>query len=236
MGPGESLRAAVAVNLSEEPAKEALDYEVLALVDEVEEEIKTTAAAALATEAPVVRKVFFEIVDSSAGEKAENPKVAPTLAAIPEAISADPVFQEITRDATANEQQKRGFRAYDPRQSQVYAHKYNDANRNWYYFRGLLDPSPNNLFCSLNSLALGWLPISFMSLRTCTANCFLKFYVVGIANTGITKRHSNNRKPKNLALVLLPLPTIVNLNIYLFIYSNALYQLPDILSFEIKSK
>ena len=48
--PGESLRAAVAVNLSEEPAKEALDYEVLALVDEVEEEIKTTAAAALATE------------------------------------------------------------------------------------------------------------------------------------------------------------------------------------------
>merc|ERR1712066_632368 len=133
--PGESLRAAVAVNLSEEPAKEALDYEVLALVDEVEEEIKTTAAAALATEAPVVRKVFFEIVDSSAGEEAENPNVAPTLAAIPEAISADPVFQEITRDATANEQQKRGFRAYDPRQSQVYAHKYNDANSNWYYFR-----------------------------------------------------------------------------------------------------
>ena len=44
-------------------------------------------------QAPVVRKVFFEIVDSSAGEKAENPKVAPTLAAIPEAISADPVFQ-----------------------------------------------------------------------------------------------------------------------------------------------
>ena len=40
-----------------------------------------------------MRKVFFEIVDSSAGEKAENPKVAPTLAAIPEAISADPVFQ-----------------------------------------------------------------------------------------------------------------------------------------------
>merc|ERR1712066_27770 len=133
--PGESLRAAVAVNLSEEPAKEALDYEVLALVDEVEEEIKTTAAAALATEAPVVRKVFFEIVDSSAGEEAENPNVAPALAAIPEAISADPVFQEITRDATANEQQKRGFRAYDPRQSQVYAHKYNDANSNWYYFR-----------------------------------------------------------------------------------------------------
>ena len=40
-----------------------------------------------------MRKVFFEIVDSSAGEEAENPNVAPTLAAIPEAISADPVFQ-----------------------------------------------------------------------------------------------------------------------------------------------
>ena len=44
-------------------------------------------------------------------------------------------MQEIAKDAVANEQQKRGFRAYDPRQSQVYAHKYNDANSNWYYFR-----------------------------------------------------------------------------------------------------
>ena len=101
-------------------------------------------------QAPVVRKVFFEIVDGSVEKEAET-TVAPTVAAIPEAISTDPVFQvplfcfcpptlslplqEIAKDAVANDQQKRGFRAYDPRSSQVYAHKYNDANSNWYYFR-----------------------------------------------------------------------------------------------------
>merc|ERR1712072_1487812 len=136
--PGENLRAAVTViDLTETPT-EALDYEELALVDDVNEPIQTTLAATLATEAPVVRKVFFEIIDGSAAKAAENESeatAAPTVAAIPEAISTDPVFQEIARDAVANEQQKRGFRAYDPRQSQVYAHKYNDANSNWYYFR-----------------------------------------------------------------------------------------------------
>ena len=114
-----------------------------------------------------MRKVFFEIVDSSSSvEKEAETTAAPTVPAIPEAISTDPVFQviflarffwtislarltcvsllfpptlslvqEIAKDAAANDQQKRGFRAYDPRQSQVYAHKYNDANSNWYYFR-----------------------------------------------------------------------------------------------------
>ena len=110
-----------------------------------------------ALQAPVVRKVFFEIVDGSAAKEAENESettAAPTVAAIPEAISTDPVFQvpfpplqlffsfhqpaslmqEIAKDAE-EERLKRGFSAYDPRQSQVYAHKYNDANSNWYYFR-----------------------------------------------------------------------------------------------------
>merc|ERR1719507_1738790 len=133
--PGENLRDAVTViDLTEEAPKEALDYEVLALVDDVDQPIKTTVAATEATEAPVVRKVFFEIVDSSVEKEAET-TAAPTVAAIPEAISTDPVFQEIAQDLVANDQQKRGFRAYDPRQSQVYAHKYNDANSNWYYFR-----------------------------------------------------------------------------------------------------
>merc|ERR1719507_2743945 len=133
--PGENLRAAVTViDLTEETPEEALDYEVLALVDDVDQPIKTTVAATEATEAPVVRKVFFEIVDSSVEKEAET-TAAPTVAAIPEAISTDPVFQEIAQDLVANDQQKRGFRAYDPRQSQVYAHKYNDANSNWYYFR-----------------------------------------------------------------------------------------------------
>ena len=48
-------------------------------------------------QAPVVRKVFFEIVDSSAAAAAaENESqitADPTVAAIPEAISTDPVFQ-----------------------------------------------------------------------------------------------------------------------------------------------
>ena len=43
-------------------------------------------------QAPVVRKVFFEIVDGSVEKEAET-TVAPTVAAIPEAISTDPVFQ-----------------------------------------------------------------------------------------------------------------------------------------------
>ena len=48
-------------------------------------------------QAPVVRKVFFEIVDSSAATAAadsESPTIVdPTVPAIPEAISTDPVFQ-----------------------------------------------------------------------------------------------------------------------------------------------
>ena len=50
-------------------------------------------------QAPVVRKVFFEIVDSSAATAAADSEsqstAAPTVAAIPEAISTDPVFQVI---------------------------------------------------------------------------------------------------------------------------------------------
>ena len=48
------------------------------------------------SQAPVVRKVFFEIIDGSAAKAAENESeatAAPTVAAIPEAISTDPVFQ-----------------------------------------------------------------------------------------------------------------------------------------------
>jgi len=91
--PGENLRAAVTViDLTEETPKEALDYEVLALVDDIDQPIKTTIATTEATEAPVVRKVFFEIVDDSV-EKEPETTAAPTVAAIPEAISTDPVFQ-----------------------------------------------------------------------------------------------------------------------------------------------
>ena len=49
--PGENLRAAVTViDLTEETPKEALDYEVLALVDDIDQPIKTTIATTEATE------------------------------------------------------------------------------------------------------------------------------------------------------------------------------------------
>ena len=49
--PGENLRAAVTViDLTEETPEEVLDYEVLALVDDVDQPIKTTIAATEATE------------------------------------------------------------------------------------------------------------------------------------------------------------------------------------------
>ena len=68
-------------------------------------------------------------------EEEEEDGVNPTIPAIPEAIVTDPVFQEIVSEAVEKEEQKRGFSHYDPRHSQVYAHKFNGANSNWYYFR-----------------------------------------------------------------------------------------------------
>ena len=50
-------------------------------------------------------------------------------------IGSDPVFQEIVKNSEDSENVKRGFNAYDPCHSQVYAHKYNDKYSNWYYFR-----------------------------------------------------------------------------------------------------
>merc|ERR1711936_1489264 len=55
--------------------------------------------------------------------------------AVPEIIASDPVFKEIVTDIQEKEQSKRGFTAYDPRKSRVYAHKYSDEFSNWYFFR-----------------------------------------------------------------------------------------------------
>jgi hypothetical protein len=54
---------------------------------------------------------------------------------LPTVIGSDPVFQEIGKTSEESENVKRGFNAYDPRHSQVYARKYNDKYSNWYYFR-----------------------------------------------------------------------------------------------------
>jgi len=54
---------------------------------------------------------------------------------IPTVIETDPAFQELVSSADESDIIKRGYNAYDPRHSRVYAHKYNDNYSNWYYFR-----------------------------------------------------------------------------------------------------
>jgi len=54
---------------------------------------------------------------------------------IPAVIETDPAFQELVSSADESDIIKRGYNAYDPRHSRVYAHKYNDNYSNWYYFR-----------------------------------------------------------------------------------------------------
>jgi len=99
-------------------------------------------------------EITFRIVDASNQAETENAEtfriLETTTAAvfdevsideikvsgdIPEVIQSDPVFQEIVKTAEEDDKIKRGYNQYDPRHSQVYAHKYNDKYSNWYYFR-----------------------------------------------------------------------------------------------------
>jgi len=79
----------------------------------------------------------FRIQDSSTEPIEEEISVdtSASIDGVPPAIGADPVFQEIVKTSEDSENVKRGFNAYDPRHSRVYAHKYNDKYSNWYYFR-----------------------------------------------------------------------------------------------------
>jgi len=103
----------------------------------VEEETSRAPVIINFTQKPILRKVTFQIIDTDQGteEIPAEPTIDPVEAVIPEEISGDPAFQEIAVDSQDVDVRKRGFSAYDPRQSRVYAHKYNDAQSNWYYFR-----------------------------------------------------------------------------------------------------
>ena len=79
----------------------------------------------------------FRVVDDTLQDTFESVTAAASLDDVPPTISSDPVFQEIIQSVGSEdtEKSKRGFRAYDPRHSAIYAHKYQDANSQWYYFR-----------------------------------------------------------------------------------------------------
>ena len=81
----------------------------------------------------------FRVIETTtdSGDEEASPINNPVanIGELPPVIGSDPVFQEIVKNSEDSENVKRGFNAYDPRHSQVYAHKYNDKYSNWYYFR-----------------------------------------------------------------------------------------------------
>merc|ERR1711936_140236 len=86
-------------------------------------------------EATATESVLESVVTTTASSLPET--TLNEFEAVPPIIASDPVFREIVKneEAEEKEQVKRGFRAYDPRQSRVYAHKYSDEYSNWYFFR-----------------------------------------------------------------------------------------------------
>merc|ERR1711936_1354744 len=86
-------------------------------------------------EATATESVLESVVITTASSLPET--TLNEFEAVPPIIASDPVFREIVKneEAEEKEQVKRGFRAYDPRQSRVYAHKYSDEYSNWYFFR-----------------------------------------------------------------------------------------------------
>merc|ERR1711936_671740 len=86
-------------------------------------------------EATATESVLESVVITTASSLPET--TLNEFEAVPPIIASDPVFREIVKneEAEEKEQVKRGFRAYDPRHSRVYAHKYSDEYSNWYFFR-----------------------------------------------------------------------------------------------------
>jgi hypothetical protein len=103
-----------------------LDYDFV--TDQVEILAEAINEVSDVTEVPEERKIFFSFLDD---KKSNDLKIQPvpvlddvalilledttipTDLNIPEAIGTDPVFQEIAKDAVAEEVRKRGFQAYD---------------------------------------------------------------------------------------------------------------------------
>ena len=108
--------------LSDEEAKNVNPEVTFRIVDAAETDENTfdTFRITETTSAPIIE---------------EASPITTNIGEIPSVIGSDPVFQEIVKSAEDSENVKRGFNQYDPRHSQVYAHKYNDKYSNWYYFR-----------------------------------------------------------------------------------------------------
>jgi len=111
--------------LSDEEAKKINPEVTFRIVDAASEEENTFDTF----------RVLETTTDSVDEEASPSNTPVVNIGELPLAIGSDPVFQEIVKTSEDSENVKRGYNAYDPRHSQVYAHKYNDKYSNWYYFR-----------------------------------------------------------------------------------------------------
>merc|ERR1719477_195465 len=121
---------------AKEPELRRVTFQILS--DEEAENVNPEVAFTIVDPADAGKNTFdtFEIVETTTNSDSEQVDLINTsIGEVPAAIGSDPVFQEIVNTSEDTENVKRGYNAYDPRHSQVYAHKYNDKYSNWYYFR-----------------------------------------------------------------------------------------------------
>jgi len=121
---------------AKEPELRRVTFQILS--DEEAENVNPEVAFTIVDPADAGKNTFdtFEIVETTTNSDSEQVDLINTsIGEVPAAIGSDPVFQEIVKTSEDTENVKRGYNAYDPRHSQVYAHKYNDKYSNWYYFR-----------------------------------------------------------------------------------------------------
>jgi len=121
---------------AKEPELRRVTFQILS--DEEAENVNPEVTFKIVDPAEADKNTFdtFEIVETTTNSDTEQVDLVNTnIGEVPAAIGSDPVFQEIVKTSEDTENVKRGYNAYDPRHSQVYAHKYNDKYSNWYYFR-----------------------------------------------------------------------------------------------------
>jgi len=121
---------------AKDPELRRVTFQILS--DEEAENVNPEVTFKIVDPAEANKNTFdtFEIVETTTNSDTEQVDLINTnIGEVPAAIGSDPVFQEIVKTSEDTENVKRGYNAYDPRHSQVYAHKYNDKYSNWYYFR-----------------------------------------------------------------------------------------------------
>jgi len=121
---------------AKDPELRRVTFQILS--DEEAENVNPEVTFKIVDPAEANKNTFdtFEIVETTTSSDTEQVDLINTnIGEVPAAIGSDPVFQEIVKTSEDTENVKRGYNAYDPRHSQVYAHKYNDKYSNWYYFR-----------------------------------------------------------------------------------------------------